>query len=117
MSDGSSDVCSSALPRHGLRSRGDGGARLAGIMGAAEEFQHIRIEALHADRQPVDAGRGKGGKLAGLGWIRVGFQRDLDVVGKTPAAPHRRERSEEHTSELQSLLRTSSALLCLKKKN
>src|SRR3546814_9751699 len=29
----------------------------------------------------------------------------------------RRERSEEHTSELQSLMRISYAVLCLKKKN
>src|SRR3546814_1766658 len=35
------------------------------------------------------------------------------VVGKTGAA----ERSEEHTSELQSLMRISYAVFCLKKKN
>src|SRR3546814_6390226 len=29
----------------------------------------------------------------------------------------RRDRSEEHTSELQSLMRTSYAVFCLKKKN
>src|SRR3546814_3842110 len=31
--------------------------------------------------------------------------------------PHRRLRSEEHTSELQSLMRISYAVFCLKKKN
>src|SRR3546814_2030741 len=31
-------------------------------------------------------------------------------------APHQRRRSEEHTSELQSLMRTSYAVFCLKKK-
>src|SRR3546814_5106623 len=30
---------------------------------------------------------------------------------------HRRHRSEEHTSELQSLMRISYAVFCLKKKN
>src|SRR3546814_4742846 len=30
---------------------------------------------------------------------------------------HARQRSEEHTSELQSLMRISSAVFCLKKKN
>src|SRR3546814_7813247 len=30
--------------------------------------------------------------------------------------PHRRSRSEEHTSELQSLMRISYAVFCLKKK-
>src|SRR3546814_1434508 len=33
------------------------------------------------------------------------------------AAPTGAGRSEEHTSELQSLMRTSYAVLCLKKKN
>src|SRR3546814_14128253 len=96
ISDWSSDVCSSDLgtpalgrlarpgidqvegiPRHGLRSRGDGGARLAGIMGAAEEFQHIRIEALHADRQPVDAGRGKGDRKSVVSGTSVSVRVDL----------------------------------------
>src|SRR3546814_6903396 len=31
--------------------------------------------------------------------------------------PHHRDRSEEHTSELQSLMRISYAVFCLKKKN
>src|SRR3546814_4394094 len=35
----------------------------------------------------------------------------LRMLGKRPA------RSEEHTSELQSLMRTSYAVFCLKKKN
>src|SRR3546814_7474098 len=38
---------------------------------------------------------------------------DVDVI--TPATPQR-VRSEEHTSELQSLMRNSYAVFCLKKK-
>src|SRR3546814_6798546 len=38
-----------------------------------------------------------------------------NVVGRYEAAGH--ERSEEHTSELQSLMRISYAVFCLKKKN
>src|SRR3546814_5212320 len=34
-----------------------------------------------------------------------------------PSCPDRSHRSEEHTSELQSLMRTSYAVFCLKKKN
>src|SRR3546814_9229612 len=34
-----------------------------------------------------------------------------------PRRQHRRRRSEEHTSELQSLMRISYAVFCLKKKN
>src|SRR3546814_2974545 len=40
---------------------------------------------------------------------------DIDRV--TPAAKAVRLRSEEHTSELQSLMRISYAVFCLKKKN
>src|SRR3546814_1582941 len=37
--------------------------------------------------------------------------------GVEPATPHNPVRSEEHTSELQSLMRNSYAVFCLKKKN
>src|SRR3546814_4019638 len=37
--------------------------------------------------------------------------------GEDRAVTHRAERSEEHTSELQSLMRISYAVFCLKKKN
>src|SRR3546814_3919159 len=43
---------------------------------------------------------------------RPGRRVDVGVV-----APRRIERSEEHTSELQSLMRISYAVFCLKKKN
>src|SRR3546814_10597876 len=36
---------------------------------------------------------------------------------RVSAFGHREDRSEEHTSELQSLMRTSYAVFCLKKKN
>src|SRR3546814_4081483 len=36
---------------------------------------------------------------------------------RQPVQPVRRERSEEHTSELQSLMRIPYAVFCLKKKN
>src|SRR3546814_8028474 len=39
---------------------------------------------------------------------------DLGLAGGDPRAA---ERSEEHTSELQSLMRISYAVFCLKKKN
>src|SRR3546814_3359716 len=37
-------------------------------------------------------------------------------IGPRGPAPHRLVRSEEHTSELQSLMRISYAVFCLKKK-
>src|SRR3546814_7275168 len=47
-------------------------------------------------------------------WLRV--EGDTGVVGITPHAVDALGRSEEHTSELQSLMRTSYAVFCLKKK-
>src|SRR3546814_6121544 len=55
----------------------------------------------------------------------AGLRRDLDLVTRkmrrqrgagSSAARLRRGRSEEHTSELQSLMRISYAVFCLKKK-
>src|SRR3546814_15715059 len=40
----------------------------------------------------------------------------LEVVAERPVAQHFEKRSEEHTSELQSLMRISYAVFCLKKK-
>src|SRR3546814_6397214 len=50
------------------------------------------------------------------------FVAGVNGVGKTTtigklAARYKGERSEEHTSELQSLMRISYAVFCLKKKN
>src|SRR3546814_2330643 len=48
--------------------------------------------------------------------VATGDQRGLDGIDLfDPACPI--ERSEEHTSELQSLMRISYAVFCLKKKN
>src|SRR3546814_8022887 len=40
-----------------------------------------------------------------------------DLKGNRPHEPEGATRSEEHTSELQSLMRISYAVFCLKKKN
>src|SRR3546814_6580002 len=42
--------------------------------------------------------------------------RDASICGLGQAAPNPLMRSEEHTSELQSLMRISYAVFCLKKK-
>src|SRR3546814_3078820 len=41
----------------------------------------------------------------------------VPAVAPVPAVVTEREKSEEHTSELQSLMRISYAVFCLKKKN
>src|SRR3546814_2586632 len=56
----------------------------------------------------------------------TGFRRNVTNAGKFPASEWKSypkalrrtiDRSEEHTSELQSLMRISYAVFCLKKKN
>src|SRR3546814_4024646 len=59
--------------------------------------------------EQVGNARQTAGDIAGLG----GFLRD---TRNRIAHTHRRTRSEEHTSELQSLMRISYAVFCLKKK-
>src|SRR3546814_9443343 len=49
-------------------------------------------------------------RVPGGGADQVGVVRKVK-----PAAPHPNTRSEEHTSELQSLMRISYAVFCLKK--
>src|SRR3546814_8783876 len=48
-------------------------------------------------------------------WLRDSYESDAARQVKVPANQVR--RSEEHTSELQSLMRISYAVFCLKKKN
>src|SRR3546814_3787368 len=49
--------------------------------------------------------------------IRQEIRRRRLKLSDNPTAPMSPCRSEEHTSELQSLMRTSYAVFCLKKKN
>src|SRR3546814_7662049 len=116
ISDWSSDVCSSDLARR--RSRpglvengavlvelGDFpyvGLCLRAVAGAVECKQQ-QAERIHVAARPLPgvAERLVGGK----GPQRIGFQ----VVAQLRAV-----RSEEHTSELQSLMRISYAVFCLK---
>src|SRR3546814_7598681 len=72
-------------------------------VGLAHYGVHGVVDASRSDERSV------GGELADLGGCRaVGDVEDEDLgLG----------RSEEHTSELQSLMRISYAVFCLKKKN
>src|SRR3546814_9684145 len=68
-----------------------------------------------ADRPEPDQGP-LGGLCAALHHARENdFQAVLTAGCDTLPVPHNL-RSEEHTSELQSLMRTSNAIFCLKKK-
>src|SRR3546814_1489373 len=111
ISDLSSDVCSSDLRQRGDPARHGLGDlwRVAPVDQAARqvpaEVEHRRpagqrLEQLGKARpDPGEAGGGR-------------EQREEDL-----GAQRENPRSEEHTSELQSLMRISYAVFCLKKKN
>src|SRR3546814_10681353 len=65
----------------------------------------------------VDLGLDGGGAGHGGLWSHQRGGRPKRMAGDLPERPEQgRTRSEEHTSELQSLMRISSAVFCLKKK-
>src|SRR3546814_9207535 len=111
ISDWSSDVCSSDLGAH----------RLAAVRGHAEAGGgHADLAAADRVDNPLPAVRAAAGDAAvGLA-VRLG-QRPAPVplvrTGGHAEAVGAERRSEEHTSELQSLMRISYAVFCLKKKN
>src|SRR3546814_10623903 len=102
ISDWSSDVCSSdlALPR-----------------AARDARRSDRVAPPHPSLYAVDMGRDGVAAPQGLdhqNLIRPNIP--LDETYITYIIPINRIRSEEHTSELQSLMRSSYAVFCLKKK-
>src|SRR3546814_8484966 len=82
---------------------------------------HVGLPA----RDPEAAGRFIEQILGGVEFIKAGYSvRDIELGRPKHIFYHVgdlvievAERSEEHTSELQSLMRISSAVFCLKKKN
>src|SRR3546814_1416361 len=86
------------------------------------ELARVRRLGDHVRNHPFPQGPGqRGGQLP----LRLGLGRGDHVedrlvgfhhVAAFFGAQHRQQRSEEHTSELQSLMRISYAVFCLKKK-
>src|SRR3546814_6461677 len=118
ISDWSSDVCSSDL------------GRVIGLRLAAQHlFHHLRLEIGIADaREDMVEGRGldhlsqRELEIEGLEIILerdqlLAARRLVDAVHDGRLLRLQRLRSEEHTSELQSLMRISYAVFCLKQKN
>src|SRR3546814_3903106 len=100
ISDWSSDVCSSDLP----------------VVIRLVEHVDEQIATLPRDH-PLRAADEKNGNIRhggivanGLGKFQPGHQRHHEI------GDDQFRRSEEHTSELQSLMRISYAVFCLKKK-
>src|SRR3546814_4295783 len=82
--------------------------KVPGLAPIAEARAHAIYERLQLLRQRVIGRRGIGDQCVAA----VGRNGDAIELGR-----FRRLRSEEHTSELQSLMRISYAVLCLTKKH
>src|SRR3546814_3196347 len=115
ISDWSSDVCSSDLGLEGYFGH-------VFALGQIGEFKPISVNpAIQSQR--VDCSSGSQSPIdAGLGVAASATQRCSRTICASKQdmimmLGHRDERSEEHTSELQSLMRISYAVFCLKKKN
>src|SRR3546814_7371423 len=114
ISDWSSDVCSSDLPDLRFPLPENFAARLVGRR--VERIQRrAKYMLLHLDDgQVLLCHLGMSGRMVIVKRARGGRRPPLDrhdhIVFVTEA------RSEEHTSELQSLMRISYAVFCLKKK-
>src|SRR3546814_10434250 len=121
ISDWSSDVCSSDLGDAAAEQR-----RLPADLVGGDAFRVEREEIVDvriitpgpAHAVAVEIGRGDAAaariEAAALEAFRIG--RVEQVIGRGLEADRRARRSEEHTPELQSLMRISYAGVCLKKK-
>src|SRR3546814_2046378 len=115
ISDWSSDVCSSDLLVQ-QRDRAVGDARDALVVQRRLEVVGVDVvvELLHVGDELIAECRallgGRGRPVLPRGDLAVGVER---VLRRHPQVLL---RSEEHTSELQSLMRISYAVFCLKKK-
>src|SRR3546814_6883369 len=94
-SDWSSDVCSSDLSSHGARSRAQRSASRAGYASSeTKEFRYCQMAR----------------RISRSGPSSLPDSISMAISTFPP------RRSEEHTSELQSLMRITYAAFCLKKK-
>src|SRR3546814_10348328 len=80
----------------------------------AGHAQIVRAGGLRAMQQPSDAGAMHFNTEKIM--LRFGDDPTQQVIAHAEADLERARRSEEHTSELQSLMRISYAVSCLKKK-
>src|SRR3546814_1302212 len=111
ISDWSSDVCSSDL----LADAGEGRGVAARVAGEIVVEIGVRVEV--EDRHRAVASRRGLDEREGHRMVAAEGERNVSILAHIGDVPADHRRSEEHTSELQSLMRISYAVFCLKKKN
>src|SRR3546814_2226388 len=118
-SDWSSDVCSSDL-----RGQGGGGSlpeqvgqpfRCLGCQRDWRTAHHLRTSD-HGEVDPAAKHAGSGKRRGHAGRTSKHGRECGDVRIELGVEPDLSRRSEEHTSELQSIMRNSYAVFCLQKK-
>src|SRR3546814_4123833 len=112
ISDWSSDVCSSDLRLGVLRAGEDAADQLVRHLQGVVGQSFLEVEQ---ERNQRGAPPGGNISLDHIGRRSAAFPDILPKSVRMDAASH--VRSEEHTSELQSLMRISYAVFCLKTKN
>src|SRR3546814_8241765 len=111
ISDWSSDVCSSDLPSFDrLRVSGEGFRNLLG------HDHRLGLEFLVARQTKLGGAKIADHRGAGGAHLVQLFETALVALAPRGHPAFKPMRSEEHTSELQSLMRISYAVFCLKKK-
>src|SRR3546814_7155276 len=114
ISDWSSDVCSSDLfnaPFSNTRSVAELVLGEAILLLRRIPEKNARVHQGHWDKTAEGAFEARGKTLGIIGYGNIGSQ--VGTLAETAGM----RRSEEHTSELQSLMRISYAVFSLKKKN
>src|SRR3546814_3033214 len=96
--------------------RAPGGAVGAGLIGLILVAGAYMAETIRAGIQAVPKGQSEAARSLGMSpsWTMISVV--LPQAIRLVIPPLTNERSEEHTSELQSLMRISYAVFCLKKK-
>src|SRR3546814_9718917 len=120
--DWSSDVCSSdLLTVEGLRDLIRYYTREAGVRTLEREIARLARKVLRkileGKAESVTVTPDNLAEFSGVQKYRHGMGDREDQVGAVTGLAWTEVRSEEHTSELQSLMRTSYAVFCLTKKN
>src|SRR3546814_1939338 len=113
ISDWSSDVCSSDL----LALVPEDPADLRWEAGDVAEIGPRPVGGAQADGAPLPSREYSIASVPGDGSLQLLVRRMFHSDGRPGLGSGWLVRSEEHTSELQSLMRISYAVFCLKKKN